>query len=90
MIDPKFTNVREVNRYWSQVVTSLVWGQWQVLDAGLRATSKVLEAAARAPADEAAQPSQRRRRTRAGRGETRGAGAGPAAGDLQGPVPQAD
>jgi hypothetical protein len=55
MTDPTFTKVRDVNRYWSQVVTSLVWGQWQVLDAGLRATSKILEAASQAPADEAVQ-----------------------------------
>jgi hypothetical protein len=32
----------------------MVQGQWQVIDAGLRATSKILEAAAQAPADEAA------------------------------------
>jgi hypothetical protein len=55
MTDLMLTNVRDVNRYWSQVVTSLVWGQWQLIDAGLRATSRILEAAAQAPVDTAAQ-----------------------------------
>jgi hypothetical protein len=58
MIGLMLTNVKGVNRYWSQVVISMVWGQWQVLDAGLRATSKILEAASQAPADEADAPAR--------------------------------
>jgi hypothetical protein len=56
MIDMIFPNVKDVNRYWSQVVTSMVWGQWQMIDAGFRATSKVLEAASQPPAPEQVAP----------------------------------
>jgi hypothetical protein len=50
MFDPMFKNLGEFQQNMSQAITSLVWGQWMLLDTGLRTTQAVLESAAPVPA----------------------------------------
>jgi hypothetical protein len=45
MIDQTLTNLRALHDSWARTVTSMVWGQWVVLDTGLQAAHTVLQAA---------------------------------------------
>jgi hypothetical protein len=49
MIDQASSNLEALSRNWARTVTSVVWGQWAVLDAGLQAAQKVLAATASVP-----------------------------------------
>ncbi len=44
------TNLSLFRQCWRGTVTGLMWGQWVLLDTGLQATEKVLQAAAALPA----------------------------------------
>jgi hypothetical protein len=59
MTEPLLTNLKVLGECWSGTVTGLVWGQWLLLDTGLRATEKVLKAASPAAADDPADATQR-------------------------------
>jgi hypothetical protein len=50
MIDEVLTNIQCVNRYWSQVTTGLLRGQWAWVEAGFRTADKLLGAATEPPA----------------------------------------
>ncbi len=49
MADPVQSNLLLLRDYWSGTLTGLVWGQWLLLDTGLRATQTVLQAASAFP-----------------------------------------
>jgi hypothetical protein len=45
MTDLMFTQLEAIRQSWSRTVTSMVWGQWLLLDTGFQATQTVLAAA---------------------------------------------
>lgn len=66
MNNPRSTGVKAVGEYWSRTLTSVLRGQWGVLDAGLQTVQTVLAPAAAAPNPESTSP--RRTSGAAGRG----------------------
>ncbi len=46
MTDSMFTQMEALRQSWSRTVTSMVWGQWLMLDTGFQATQTVLAGAA--------------------------------------------
>jgi hypothetical protein len=46
MVDSMINPLDDLRRSWSHAVTSLVWGQWLMLDTGFQATQSVLATAA--------------------------------------------
>src|SRR5271169_1187263 len=60
MNEQALTNLEVLGRNWAQTVTSVVWGQWAMLDAGLQAAQRVLATAS---------PAGRRREVGAGEPE---------------------
>ena len=57
MTNSVLTDVRTLGQCWSRALTDVVWGQWVVLDTGLRAAQRVLQAAAGLQAPPASQAS---------------------------------
>jgi hypothetical protein len=49
MSEPTSATMKVFGQSWSRTVTSLVWGQWLMLETGLRATETVLGAASAVP-----------------------------------------
>lgn len=49
MNEPMSATMRAFGQSWSRTVTSLVWGQWLLLETGLRAAETVLRAASAGP-----------------------------------------
>lgn len=49
MNEPMTATVKAFGQSWSRTVTSLAWGQWFLLDTGLRAAETVLGAASAGP-----------------------------------------
>jgi hypothetical protein len=46
MANSVLSDVRTFGQCWSRALTDVVWGQWLVLDTGLRAAQGILQAAA--------------------------------------------
>jgi hypothetical protein len=49
MIEQMVPDMKAFRQSWSRTVTSLVWGQWIMLDSGLRAAQAIFQAASAAP-----------------------------------------
>lgn len=49
MIGYNFPDMRALQQSWSRTMTSMVWGQWFMLDTGLQAAQTVLASAATVP-----------------------------------------
>jgi hypothetical protein len=49
MSEPMSATLKVFGQSWSRTVTSLVWGQWLLLDTGLRAAETVLGSASAGP-----------------------------------------
>jgi hypothetical protein len=56
MADPMRSNLALLRQYWSGTLSGLVWGQWVLMDTGLRATQTVLQAASAFPASSPERP----------------------------------
>jgi hypothetical protein len=52
MFNPTLPDLRALRHYWSRTVTSMLQGQWQLIDTGFRVANKVLEAASNIPVNE--------------------------------------
>ncbi len=46
MVDPMIRQVEDLPQFWSRAVTSLVWGQWLMLETGFQAMQTILATAA--------------------------------------------
>lgn len=66
-IDPMFQNLQAVQESWTRTMTSMVWGQWLMLDMSLRAAETLLTSAA--PGAPSTSPGQATSTVEAGAGD---------------------
>jgi hypothetical protein len=59
MSHPVINNAKAIREYWSGTVTSVMWGQWLMLDTGLRAAQTVLALAVAGSPSRSGSPARR-------------------------------